>query len=243
MLGLLKRLNQSFLEVRSEDAFILRTLSRVDSSRQAQILEVGCGLGRLLRKVLAQGHRVRGVDANRSLIQAHQAKGLPCLQLDDLDTEKGVPENSLDVLVIAHVIEHLAPNDLLGFLENYLKRLKPGGILIVATPLLTANFFDDFDHVKPYQPESLNLIFQNTTENQFQFSFPVSMQLEDLWFRRIPYRLKFYRSNFLPQSFRWLFPVNFALGFFYALSGGFIGQKDAWTGVYRKQHPATQGKH
>jgi len=60
---------------------------------------------------------------------------------------------------MSHIIEHFAPHDLLPFIDSYLHRLQPGGRLIICTPLLTKNFYNDFDHVKPYQPVGIGMVF------------------------------------------------------------------------------------
>ena len=50
---------------------------------------------------------------------------------------------------MSHVIEHFAPSDLLVFMDGYIDLLRPGGHLIIATPLMSPYFYDDFDHIKP----------------------------------------------------------------------------------------------
>jgi predicted SAM-dependent methyltransferase len=60
---------------------------------------------------------------------------------------------------MSHVIEHFSPKDLIPFLDDYLDRLKVGGRLVIAIPLLTPYFYDDFDHVKPYHPMGILMVF------------------------------------------------------------------------------------
>ena len=50
----------------------------------------------------------------------------------DARTMEGVPEDSLDFVISAHVIEHLP--DPLGAIEAAIRRLKPGGVLLLVVP-------------------------------------------------------------------------------------------------------------
>ena len=44
-------------------------------------------------------------------------------------------------------------------MDGYLDRLKVGGHLVIATPLMSNNFYDDFDHVRPYQSLGILMVF------------------------------------------------------------------------------------
>lgn len=64
-------------------------------------------------------------------------------------------DNSLDFIHTSHMIEHLSPNELYIFLSEVNRTLKKDGILVISTPMLWNNFYDDLTHIKPYHPESL----------------------------------------------------------------------------------------
>lgn len=84
---------------------------------------------------------------------------------------------------MAHIIEHFDYKSLLEMMERYLKVLKPGGALIIATPLLSHRFYDDFDHVKPYSPIAIKGFFGRCI-HQVQFQSNTELELTDLWIRR-----------------------------------------------------------
>lgn len=65
----------------------------------------------------------------------------------DAETLNGVPNDSADFFVANHVLEHL-PNPLLA-LENWLRVLRPGGVLYVAVPD-RANPLDRHRPVTPF---------------------------------------------------------------------------------------------
>ena len=101
-----------------------------------RLLDIGCGGGLLCEPMARLGFSVTGVDAsprNIGVAQAHaQAQGL------DIDyrantaealIEQGEPQ--FDVVLNMEVIEHVA--DPARFLQDCVKLLKPGGLMIVAT--------------------------------------------------------------------------------------------------------------
>lgn len=55
----------------------------------------------------------------------------------------------------SHMIEHLSNMDLYQFIIEMDRVLSIGGYLVISTPLLWANFYDDLSHIKPYTPEVL----------------------------------------------------------------------------------------
>ena len=65
-------------------------------------------------------------------------------------------ENSFDIIICSHVIEHIEePSNILFEINKLLKR---SGILFLKTPdikVVKWNFFNDFTHKKPYTTSSL----------------------------------------------------------------------------------------
>ena len=60
------------------------------------------------------------------------------------------PDSFFSVVHCSHVIEHLQPQTLYETLKEMDRVLAIGGFLIVSTPLLTLNFYNDLSHIKPY---------------------------------------------------------------------------------------------
>src|SRR5262249_11439536 len=66
-----------------------------------------------------------------------------------------------DLVLLNHVIEHIADYD--TFVSELARILRPGGQLYVRTPNVTlrqGRFWDDYTHVKPYTPLSLDQLMQ-----------------------------------------------------------------------------------
>src|SRR5690349_793215 len=139
----------------SETPEMLRTLMAACQRAQGSVLDVGCGYGRYLRLLSERGVDAVGVDVNESIVQANRRDGLQCMTPEEFFRSAVKPR----VILMSHVIEHFPPRDLVAFVDKWLDRLEPGGELVIATPLESPHFYDDFDHVKPYHPEGLMMVF------------------------------------------------------------------------------------
>jgi hypothetical protein len=138
------------------------------------------------------------------------------------------------VLIMSHVIEHFSPRVLLEFMDGYLDRLRTGGRLIIATPLLSDYFFDDFDHVRPYQPWGLVMVFSEGSA-QVQYRSRNVLGLTDLWYRRNPHRISHARGRSLRSVSRYgLIALDAVAAAIFILSGRLIGKTDGWVGVFEK---------
>jgi hypothetical protein len=173
---------------------------------------------------------VTGVDANPELVQRNRQAGLQCLHVD----EWVKTDDTYDVILMSHVIEHFTPNDLLPFMDGYLDRLKVGGSLIIATPLLTPYFYDDFDHIKPYHPRGISMVF-GTNNAQVQYYSRNKLVLEDVWIRRnpvsVPHTSGRYISGLRAKPHQ---VMMFLSAVMFRLSGGLIGEASGWVGRFKK---------
>jgi SAM-dependent methyltransferase len=108
----------------------------------SSILDVGCGLGILTRRLagLLPGGEVWGVDASaEQLSQANEA--LPNLHFRQADAHAlPFPENRFDVVFCRYLLEHVA--DPLAVLREIRRVLKPGGRAFVQENNILANTFD-----------------------------------------------------------------------------------------------------
>lgn len=197
----------------------------------ARILDVGCGYGRNLEKLIRGGFsNVIGIDINPQIVAANKQRGFNCINIADLNAESG----KFDLILMSHVIEHFPPLDLKNFIDGYLEFLLPNGYLVIATPLMSNYFYDDFDHVKPYQPAGILQVF-GKGEAQIQYYGENKLELRDLWFRKGHYRLSFLKANYIKTRWTRIAQMaTFVSAFLFFLSCGVVGKKDAWVGVFQK---------
>ncbi len=195
-----------------------------------KVLDIGCGYGRYLRTLNRLGVDATGVDVNPEIVLANRAAGLQCLTLEEL--EKSTVR--YDVLCMSHIIEHFSPRPLLDFMDHHLDRLTPCGHLVLATPLQSTAFYDDFDHVRPYHPQGLMMVFGEGVA-QVQYYARNRLRLVDVWFRRGPFRVQHSRAILTraPSRFVTLL-VNLSLALAFRATFGLVGRVDGWVGLFQK---------
>jgi 2-polyprenyl-3-methyl-5-hydroxy-6-metoxy-1,4-benzoquinol methylase len=201
-------------------------------SRELKILDVGCGFGRNLELLQNDGFQnVVGVDINTELVKAARAKGLKAYDLNSFS--ENFQEQSFDLLVFSHIVEHLAYQDLKTFIENYAKYLRTGGKILIVTPVLQHSFYNDFDHVKPYYPISFATVFTRDVE-QVQIQSSLALQREKLFFFKGQWRLRYFSSLYNEQSFSLPRYINMLLKLLYVSSRGLCGEVLGWMAIYKK---------
>lgn len=110
-------------------------LLSLTKGKPAQVLEIGCGAGQTLAYFKAQGSLfVAGVEISPEVAEmARACKGVDeiiCGNIENLILN--YPENSFDLMVAGHILEHLI--DPWEVLKKLYPLLKPGGQLLAALP-------------------------------------------------------------------------------------------------------------
>ena len=104
---------------------------------QARVLDVGCGDGFATSVAAATlpGHHFAGLDWSAPSLSLARDRGLAVLRAS-LDTRLPIRSDSVDVVIMSAVIEHLVDPD--SAVEEAHRVLKPGGSLLLSTPNLAA---------------------------------------------------------------------------------------------------------
>jgi len=114
-----------------------------DLDRNISILEVGSGYCQKTDFLKSIGFsNITGVEKNELLVEQAKVKKFNVLTIDEF--EKNCSGKKFDLLFLSHIIEHFQYQDLKEFLEFYLDYLSDQGHLIIATPVINDNFYDDF---------------------------------------------------------------------------------------------------
>lgn len=103
----------------------------LDNVKRGKLLEIGCGSGKFLYKMKAQGWEVEGIDFDLQAVQIANQKYEINAKAKKLE-EMNYSSNLFDAITMNHVIEHV-PDPAFIFQECY-RILKKGGSLIVTTP-------------------------------------------------------------------------------------------------------------
>lgn len=98
---------------------------------KGHVVEVGSGLGFLLRRFIDDGWTATGVDPWRELpLFTRQVQGFDTLPVTLERAE--LPDASADVVILLHVIEHVP--DPIATMREIRRVLKPGGHMVLETP-------------------------------------------------------------------------------------------------------------
>jgi len=104
------------------------------ANRDAIIVDVGCGTGRLLTLFKKLGYRrISGVDISPRQVAISRQVIEEVYERDILEYLEE-SQNTFDLIVGLDVIEHFQKREVLRFLELSLKSLKPSGRIILQTP-------------------------------------------------------------------------------------------------------------
>jgi SAM-dependent methyltransferase len=134
-----------------DDVLPLRALN-------APVLDLGCGRGEWLELLGDHGVDAYGVDMNEPFVEENRERGLDVRHEDALEHLRNLPESSLAAVTAFHLIEHVELEMLLDLVDEALRALRPGGLLLFETPNPTnlgvgaSTFHIDPTHRKPVHP-------------------------------------------------------------------------------------------
>lgn len=231
--NIFKKLNQHF-KYKAEEENMIKFINSIKSSDDSMVLDVGCGYGRnmvLVKEKSIWAGKIVGVEVNQHIVDENRKNGFVCYNVDEF---KNI-DQKYDCIIFSHIIEHFTPNDLKEFLEFYLERLNNNGYVIIATPLMHDGFYMDFDHIKMYHPVGISMVF-GWNNAQVQYYSNIKLRLQDLWFRKTPYKIYNKRGRYIEDKFTgiWDF-VDFFYNIIYKCSFGLIGKTNGWMGLYKYQ--------
>lgn len=131
---------------------------------EAQALDLGCGRGEWLECLQAMEISAIGVDTDDNMLEICRLCSLEVVKQNAIDYLQQIPDNSQVIISAFHLAEHLSFSQLQTLAQEALKKLQPGGLLIIETPnpenivVGSSRFYLDPTHQKPLPPELLSFI-------------------------------------------------------------------------------------
>ncbi len=120
-----------------------------------EALDFGCGVGRLTQALGAKFDKVTGIDVSESMLkEAKRLNSKPNVSFV-LNKSDGLPcESGRFSFVLTHItLQHMPPKLALGYLREFVRVLKPGGILVFQVPTKwvwrNAGFRGSIEHIVP----------------------------------------------------------------------------------------------
>lgn len=101
------------------------------SLKLGRTLDLGCGIGRNLAALGAEGI---GVDHNSEAVEIARRAGFRAFTPDELRSSPEGAPGGFDSLLVAHVVEHMSRDAAVALLREYLGLIRPMGRVVVITP-------------------------------------------------------------------------------------------------------------
>src|SRR5258707_9571427 len=127
-------------------------------------VDVGCGRGEWLELLTDYGFDARGVDLDQGMLTACHENGLRATNDDGIAFLEKLPSESQMIVSGFHIAEHLPFAQLQILVQQALRVLKAGGLLILETPnqenfrVSSLRFYYDPTHRHPLPPELLSFL-------------------------------------------------------------------------------------
>jgi SAM-dependent methyltransferase len=118
-------------QVQLKDMDNTRDLLEQLHPNRGTVIEIGCSFGFQLNEFRKRGWEIEGVEPNHNSAR-HAQEALSITVQTSILEEAGIADESADVVVMLHVIEHIP--DPVGTLSEIFRVLKPGGHLVLETP-------------------------------------------------------------------------------------------------------------
>ncbi len=153
--------------------------------KDKKTLDVGCGEGEFLR---LNKNAIVGVDLNERTVKKLIEDGY--VAKVGSATDLPFPDATFERVHCRNVIEHMAIPDAYKLLKEAGRVLESGGLLVLASEVVTKKFWDTFGHVKPYPPHAIIKLLRDESREEFE-------KLEGFVYVDTLYFGDYYKNKFL----------------------------------------------
>ncbi len=159
------RARGSRLDIKERQSVYLPLLAETGAGTvDRPVLDLGAGRGEWLELLKENGFEASGVDLNAVMVGLCQELELDCVEGDALVCLKALPNESLGMLSGFHIIEHLPFEMFVALLDEAMRVLAQGGLILLETPnpanvlVGSHTFYMDPTHRNPMPSEMVRII-------------------------------------------------------------------------------------
>ena len=133
----------------------------IDKNKTPKIIDIGCGRGEWLKRWQNKFTECYGIELDSKMIELCRDSGLNVIEGDAILSLSKVSNNSISVITIFHMIEHMEYTKLFDLIKECYRVLSDNGVLIIETPsidnLLVSSklFYTDPTHITHINPDTL----------------------------------------------------------------------------------------
>lgn len=135
-------------------------------TREAPVVDVGCGRGEWLELLRDEGLDGFGIDLNSTFAATAPELGIKVVHGDAIEELRLLPPGSIGAMTSMHLVEHLPFDKVVELIESAKGALREGGVLVLETPnpenidVATLYFYMDPTHRNPLPPEMLRWVVE-----------------------------------------------------------------------------------
>ena len=161
-------------EIRKRTSVYLPEARSPTVTKKTPLLDVGCGRGEWLELLRDEGIPARGIELNPSLAANCRDLGLDVAEGEAIHYLRRLEDGSLGAVTAMHVVEHMVLRDLVAFLDEIKRVLRPGGFALFETPdpqnLIVGAFafWLDPSHQRPIPSQTLAFLVESRGFNSVE---------------------------------------------------------------------------
>ena len=159
----------------------------IDGKPSPVLIDVGCGRGEWLQRCQNKFYKSIGIESDSYMVKTCRDHGLFVIEGDAIDELSKFESNSISIITIFHLIEHLEYNKLIKLIVECQRILSEDGVLIMETPSIdnlivsTKSFYIDHTHITPINADAISFYLEKAGFSNVKYYYINGGPLQDAY--------------------------------------------------------------